>query len=110
MLELRTAGKVVRRTPVKYNRGFFQGDSLSPLLFCPSYPKFLTDQGIYPLKRNTMSHLLYMDDLKIYAGGPDILREAMECVEKTSNAIGFRFRVRECETAQMQKGKFWLAQ
>ena len=36
LLELRTAGRVVRRTPVKYNRGFFQGDSLSPLLFCPS--------------------------------------------------------------------------
>ena len=33
VLELRTAGKV-RSTPVKYNRGLFQGDSLSPLLFC----------------------------------------------------------------------------
>ena len=49
-----------------------------------------------------MSHLLYMDDLKIYAGGPDKLREAMECVEKTSNAIGMRFGVRKCH---MQKGK-----
>ena len=52
-----------------------------------------------------MSHLLYMDDLKIYAGGPDKLREAMECVEKTSNAIGMRFGVRKCGTAHMQKGK-----
>ena len=34
VLELRTAGKVVRSTPVKYNRGLFQGDSLSPHLFC----------------------------------------------------------------------------
>ena len=34
VLELKTAEKVVRRTPVKYNRGLFQGDSLSPLLFC----------------------------------------------------------------------------
>ena len=49
-----------------------------------------------------MSHLLYMDDLKIYAGGSDKL---MECVEKTSNAIGIRFGVRECGTAHMQKGK-----
>ena len=52
-----------------------------------------------------MSHLLYMDDPKIYAGGPDKLREAMECVEKTSNAIGMRFGVRKCGTAHMQKGK-----
>ena len=37
----------------------------------------------------------------IYAGGPDKLREAMECVD---NAIGMRFAVRKCETAHMQKG------
>ena len=36
VLELRTVGKVVRRSLVKYNRGLFQGDSLSPLLFCLS--------------------------------------------------------------------------
>ena len=56
-----------------------------------------------------MSHLLYMDDLKIYAVRPDKLREAMECVEKTSNAIGMRFGMRKCGTAHMQKGMFWLA-
>ena len=52
-----------------------------------------------------MSYLLYMDDLKIYAGGLDKLTEDMECVEKTSNAIGMRFGVRKCGTAHMQKGK-----
>ena len=52
-----------------------------------------------------MSHFLYMDDLKIYPGGPDKLREAMECVERTSNAIGIRFGVRNCGTAHMEKGK-----
>ena len=52
-----------------------------------------------------MSHLLYMHDLKIYAGGPDKLRESMECVEKTSNTIGMRFGMRKCGTAHMQKGK-----
>ena len=57
-----------------------------------------------------MSHLLYMDDLKIYAVRPDKLSEAMECVEKTSNAIGMRFGMRKCGTAHMQKGMFWLAQ
>ena len=29
----------------------------------------------------------------------------MECVGKTSNAIGMRFGVRKCGTAHMQKGK-----
>ena len=61
-------------------------------------------------ERNTMSHLLYMDDLKIYAGGPDKHMEAMDCMEKTSNAIGMRFGLRKCVTAQMQRGTFRLAQ
>ena len=52
-----------------------------------------------------MSHLLYMDDLKIYVGGPDKLREAMECGEKSSNTNGTRFGVRKCGTGHMQKGK-----
>ena len=117
VFQLRTAGKVARSTPVKYNRGLFQGDSLSPLLYCLAIApisQVLNRTKGYTLwhnwERNTMSHLLYMDDLKIYAGGPDKLREAMECVEKTSNAIGMRFGVRKCGTAHMQKGKFWLAQ
>ena len=112
VLELRTVGKVVRSTPVKYNRGLFQGDSLSPFLFylaIAPISQVLNRTKGYTLwhdgERNTMSHLLYMDDLKIYAGGPDKLWEAMECVKKTSNAIGMRFGVRNCGTAHMQKGK-----
>ena len=109
VLELRTVGKVVRSTPVKCNRGLFQGDFLSPLLFrleiAPISQVLHRTKG-YTLwhdgERNTMSHLLYMDDLKIYAGGFDKL---MECVEKNSNAIGIRFGVRKCGTAHMQKGK-----
>ena len=92
MLELKTVDKVVRSTPVKYNRGLFQGDSLSTLLFCLAIApisQVLNRTKGYTLwhdgEWNTMSHLMYMDDLEIYAGGPDKLREAMEYVEKTSN-------------------------
>ena len=34
VFELRTAGKVVKITPMKYNMGLFHGDSLSARLFC----------------------------------------------------------------------------
>ena len=112
VLELRTAGKVVRSTRVKYKRGLFQGESLSPLLFflaIAPISQVLNRTKGYTLwhigERNTMSHLLYMDDIKIYAGGPDKLREARECVETTSKAIGMRCGVRKCGTAHMQKGK-----
>ena len=51
VIELRTAGKVVRSTPVKYNRGLFQSDSLSPLLFCPAIAPIsqVLNRRIYPL-------------------------------------------------------------
>ena len=39
------------------------------------------------------------------SGGPDKFREAMECVEKTSNAIDMRFGVRKCGTGHRQKRK-----
>ena len=75
---------MVRSTPVKYSRGLFQGDCLSPLLFCLAIAlisQVLNRTKGYTLlhdgERNTMSHLLYLDNLKIYAGGPDKLREAM---------------------------------
>ena len=112
VLEFRTAGKVVKSIPVKYNRGIFQGDSLLSLLFCLAIApisQVLNRTKAYTLwhhgERNTISYLLYMDDLKIYAGGPDQLREAVDCVEKISKAIGTRFGVRKCGTAHMQKGK-----
>ena len=112
VLELRMTGKVVKSTPVKYNRGLFQGDSLSPLLFCLAIDpisQILNRTKGYSLwhhgERKTISHMLHMDDLKIYAGGPDQLREAMACVEKTSKAISMRFGVRKCVTVHMKKGK-----
>ena len=61
VLELRTAGKVVRRTRL----GLFQVDSLSPLLFCLAIApisQVLNKTKGYTLwhngERNTMSHLL----------------------------------------------------
>ena len=60
---------------IKIKRGIFQGDSLSPLLFCiclDPLSKLLNNSNTgYKLKENnetvTVSHLLYMDDLKLYA-------------------------------------------
>ena len=64
---------------VKIKRGIFQGDSLSPLLFCLTIDplsKLLKKQNIgYNIgkirgddaMKQVVSHLLFMDDLKLYA-------------------------------------------
>jgi len=57
---------------IKIKRGIFQGDALSPLLFCVainplSYILRDSKQG-YTLKTgHNINHLLHMDDLKLYA-------------------------------------------
>ena len=63
---------------IKIQRGIFQGDSLSPLLFCLAIDplsKVLKEHEIgYDLSkgrgtknRKRINHLLFMDDLKVYA-------------------------------------------
>ena len=52
------------------NSGIFQGDSLSPLLFCLaltplSYELNNTEHG-YKIGEEKINHLFYMDDLKLY--------------------------------------------
>ncbi|KAG6459255.1 hypothetical protein O3G_MSEX011287 [Manduca sexta] len=59
--------------PIRIKRGIFQGDSLSPLWFCMALnplSTLLLDSGLgYRLRRGSepISHLLYMDDLKLFA-------------------------------------------
>ena len=109
VLELRTVGKVLRITPVKYNRGLFQGDSLSPLLFClaiapisqvlnrtKDIPSGMMGKGALCHTCCTWMTLRYMLEA-------DKLREAMEYVK--NNAIGIRFGVRKCGTSHMQNCK-----
>ena len=63
---------------ISINRGIFQGDSLSSLLFCLALDplsKILKNQGIgYNMskrgmheERSNISHLMFMDDIKLYA-------------------------------------------
>ena len=52
-------------------RGIFQGDSLSPLLLCISLIRLsleLDSLGYrYKIRTERITHLFYMDDLKLYA-------------------------------------------
>jgi hypothetical protein len=68
---MKTNQELIKSRLIKLNRGIFQGDSLSPLLFCIALIPFTNELNsskcvyqVYGTKRK-INHLLYMDDLKL---------------------------------------------
>ena len=101
---------------VKIQRGIFQGDSLSPLLFCLAIDllsKILKEYDIgYDLskergKKNKkkINHLLFMDDLKIYAETDQKLNQLIEAVREFSRDISMEFGLDKCSKCTIRKGK-----
>jgi hypothetical protein len=72
-IRLHTENKLIETEDIKIQCGIFQGDSLSPLLFCiclipltEQLNRFNTGYQDHTTKTK-ISHLLYMDDLKMIA-------------------------------------------
>jgi hypothetical protein len=67
-LQLKTNQELMQSRLIKINRGIFQGDSLSPLLFCIALIPLTNELNrskcgyqVYGTERK-INHLLYMDD------------------------------------------------
>ncbi|KAM3959727.1 uncharacterized protein ACR2FA_006251 [Aphomia sociella] len=96
---------------VKIKRGIFQGDSLSPLWFCLALnplSTLLRDSGLgYRLRRGgeVVSHLLYMDDLKLFASKRQDLTKLLEITQDFSNSIRMEFGVDKCAVLHVQRGR-----
>ena len=97
---------------VLINRGIFQGDSLSPLWFCLAInplSKLLNNNSNgfrINTKRNTrISHLLYMDDLKLFAETEQKLHESITTVKNFSDNICMSFGLDKCGMLNIKKGK-----
>lgn len=101
----------------KSSEGFSRGDSLSPLLFCLAIDplsKVLKKQNIgYDLgqvrgrnkKKEIINHLLFMDDLKLYADSDPNLNKLLNTGHKFSNDIGMNFGLDKCAKCTLKKGK-----
>ena len=111
-----TEGQIVI-PDIKIQRGIFQGDSLSPLLFCLTLDplsKILKsfDMG-YSMSRdrsrksndNKINHLLFMDDLKLYAESEEKLDQLINAVYEFSADIGMDFGLDKCSKCTIRKGK-----
>ena len=77
---------------INIKRGIFQGDSLSPLLFCISLIPLsleLNSSGYgYKVKTAWITHLFYMDDLKLYAKDDNELEGLLRIVKGFSDDFG----------------------
>ncbi|MUZ80571.1 reverse transcriptase domain-containing protein, partial [Shigella flexneri] len=91
--------------------GIFQGYSLSPLLFiiatmpltnilskCSAGYKFTET-------KEKMNHLMYMDDLKLFAKNKGELETLISTTRIFSTDIGMEFGIEKCALLVMKKGK-----
>ena len=76
---------------MQINCGIFQGDSLSPPLFCLALiplSQLLNDTGYgYRIENRKINHLFYMDDLKIHAKDDAELEKLLDIVKTFSDEI-----------------------
>lgn len=112
-LVIRSSAGTVETENIKIRRGIFQGDSLSALWFCIALNPLSnaikeTGHG-YKLKASTVtatvSHLFYMDDLKIYASNNTQLQDILKVVHSISQDIGMTFGLSKCQIVNVHKGK-----
>ena len=86
---------------VDMKRGIFQGDSLSPLLFLlcliPLTVVLRKSERAYQFssKQDKISHLLFMDYLKLYAKNEKGLESLVHTLQTFSDDIGMEFKISE---------------
>jgi len=106
-----TENKLVETDNIKIQCGIFQGDSLSPLIFCICLIP-LTEQlnrlntGYEEHTTKTkISHLLYMDDLKLIAKPEEELQKQIQTVKAFSGDIHMEFGIEKCAKIAFKRDK-----
>ena len=94
----------------KIQRGIFQGDALSPLLFIIAM--ILLNHILrkctagYKLNRSQeINHLMYIDDIKLFAKNEKELETLIPTVRIYSQVIGMGFGIEKCAMLFMKSGK-----
>ncbi|XP_047019155.1 uncharacterized protein LOC124637519 [Helicoverpa zea] len=111
---LKTLGPNTTATnDIPIRRGIFQGDALSPLWFClalnPLSHMLNKSQIGYtiktPQKHTNLTHLMYMDDIKLYSDSTHSLHRLADITQSFSNDIHMEFGIDKCKTFSVSSGK-----
>ena len=115
-LYLHTEGKIAETEDLEIQRGIFQGDRLSQLLFCISFIT-LTEQlnklnSVYEdhTTKTKVKHLLYMDDLKVIGETEEELQKQMQVARNFSDDIHKEFGLDKCAKIVLKRGKLVQSQ
>ena len=89
--------------PIEIRKGIYQGDSLSPTLFClclfPISLVLKKFQGYSPGKPHrrdsqcAITHLYYIDDLKMYSSSRKEVERMITVLRDVSGEVGLQFYV-----------------
>ena len=96
---------------VDINRGIFQGDSFSPLLFVialiPLTHVLRETLAGYQLEKNgpMINHLFFMDDLKMFGKSENEIDSLVQTVHQCSEDIKMEFGISKCAVVALKKGK-----
>ena len=108
-----SGGKKVLTDYIQFRRGVFQGDSLSPLLFCISLLPLSVElrqmsgymAGPPNCRTHRVTHLFYMDDLKVYASIESRHQQTLEVVLSFTHGIGMEFGLEKCAVIHLNRGR-----
>ena len=96
---------------VKFRRGIFQGDSLSPLLFVIAMIPLnlvLRKMNIgyqFSSNKEQINHLIFMDDIRLFAKDESELDALIQTVRVVSTDIGMKFGLEKCAMLVMKRGE-----
>ena len=94
---------------VRIQRGIFQGDSLSPLLFIIALNplSLLLNRRCQGYKLNSIfvTHILYLDDLKAFSDSYANLKVIANVIEQFTSDIGMELGLKKCKVINLVKGK-----
>jgi len=110
-MRLHAENQLIERDGIKIHCEIFQGDPLSSLLLCiclipPTQQLNRLNTGYEEhITKTKISHLLYMDDLKLIAKSEEELRNQIQTVKTFSDHIHMDFGLEKCAKFTFKKGK-----
>ena len=113
-LQVKAKNNQITSNPIRIQQVLYQGDGLSPLWFCLALNPlshllnrtnygFVIHSGNQEIQR--LNHLIYMDDIKLYAATNNQLKELLRLTHTFSRDIKMVFGIEKCKTLIIAKGK-----